>query len=77
MQEVRLQITLRQRWTDPNLVHTSSRSFVSLVGSRAIGSIWTPDIFIRQSKESELMGWDKTNAYARISPDGSVLYSTR
>ena len=84
VQELRLQLTLRQRWNDPRLMYHGEEDdanggagdFLSLVGDQ-VDDIWTPDTFIRQSKDTKVLDFDRTNKYARISPDGTVLVSVR
>jgi len=39
--------------------------------------IWKPDLFFANEKTSHRHELMSPNSYVRISPDGSVLYSTR
>ncbi len=61
-QEIKFQLTLRQRWTDPRLAYGdlaghSPPPFISLVGEDA-DRIWTPDTFVRESREAKVSDWE-------------------
>ncbi len=62
-QEVRLQMTLRQRWCDPRLNFAEAGRAgdnprpVSLVGDD-VDTIWTPDTFVRETRESKVRNFE-------------------
>lgn len=50
----------------------------SIVGQDTVkNKIWVPHLFIRNEKESSLMGLDKKDVFVKITPLGDVTYSYR
>ena len=71
-----LDITLRQQWRDPRL------EFHTIYGNeeltlKAVDKIWKPDTFFRNDKVTTAFTVPAPASYARISGDGTVLYSVR
>jgi len=68
-------ITLRQSWRDPRLAYESDR--VNFVNIPDEDSVWRPDTFIRNDKESSFSLVPAKAFYIRVYPDGKVLHSVR
>ena len=74
--ELDADITLRQQWRDPRLMFTGEHGAKEFT-LKDVGRIWRPDTFLRNDKGSSLFNVPATSSYARVSEDGSVLYSLR
>ena len=85
MQTLTVQLTLRQKYSDPRLAAfmaeapSSSSGPLTVVGSEVAETLWVPDTFARQDAglavERTVHG--AQNHYARVSQDGTVLLSSR
>ncbi|KAI8495472.1 Gamma-aminobutyric acid receptor subunit beta-2 [Branchiostoma belcheri] len=63
----------QQTWRDPRLSYTSVPHNLTLDG-RVAESIWVPDTYFLNDKESYLHGVTVKNRMLRLHHDGSVLY---
>ncbi|XP_078600904.1 gamma-aminobutyric acid receptor subunit beta-3-like [Branchiostoma floridae x Branchiostoma japonicum] len=66
----------QQTWRDPRLSYTSVPHNLTLDG-RVAESIWVPDTYFLNDKESYLHGVTVKNRMLRLHHDGSVLYGLR
>lgn len=75
-QDVKLQITFRQKWKDHRLKfdEPDSKNYVTLTNPHRI---WTPDTFIGNERHGYFHDLLKPNVLIRVYPNGEVLYSTR
>ena len=66
----------RQSWVDPRLKYDGRG--IEYVHVPVSDSIWTPDTFIRNEKESSSFFLVPSKLfYLRVFPNGTVLYSVR
>ena len=69
-------ITLRQQWRDPRLIFTGDHGAKEFT-LKDVERVWRPDTFLRNDKDSSLFTVPAPSSYARVSEDGTVLYSVR
>jgi len=71
-------LTIRQSWRDPRLTYESKTiGRVKFVNIPDEDSVWRPDTFIRNDKESSFSLVPAKAFYIRVFPDGKVLHSVR
>ncbi|XP_059472986.1 glutamate-gated chloride channel-like [Neocloeon triangulifer] len=75
--DYKLQLTLRQSWTDERLKYTKQIDGQDYVLLTDPSKIWVPDLFFSNEKEGHDHQLMTANNLIRIGPDGSVMYSTR
>jgi len=75
------QVTFRQRWNDERLVFSNKPEFSDVeyitVNSEYFKNLWTPDTFFRNEIDSHTFENMSPNFYARVFPNGDVLFSSR
>lgn len=75
------QVTFRQRWNDERLAFSNKAEYSDVefltVNSEYFKHLWTPDTFFRNEIDSHTFENMSPNFYARIFPNGDVLYSIR
>ncbi len=74
--ELKLQLSIRQRWRDPRLQWPSQdpHGYVTL-NADIINKAWMPDIFVQNEKYSSVHKITRPNSFIRIFPNGSVFHS--
>jgi len=76
-----MQITFRQRWHDQRLAYGNKPQYSDVefftVGKEMFKKMWVPDTFFRNERESHMFDNLTPNFYARVYPDGKVVYSVR
>jgi hypothetical protein len=82
-----VQLIFRQRWSDPRLSYENTPQFQNLCNNNRptqllipdsmVDKIWSPDLFIPQELEAKRHELFHPNRYAKISPNGNVLFSQR
>lgn len=68
------------RYVDPRLVfqEVAPRRRDPIVGQSALrDSLWTPHIFLANERTSAVLGTPEKDVLTSISPDGTVIISTR
>ncbi|KAF6216470.1 hypothetical protein GE061_000812 [Apolygus lucorum] len=68
------QILIKYRWKDERLQHTGP----PMNGEESLrDKLWTPHLYLVNEHSSKIMGSGKEDILVSISPDGTVLYSSR
>ncbi|CAG5104677.1 Oidioi.mRNA.OKI2018_I69.chr1.g1444.t1.cds [Oikopleura dioica] len=74
--DYRINMFLRQRWTDPRLRH-NVRGDPIAPDATYLDKIWVPDLFFNNEKSSRFHDITLKNKLVRISREGEVVYSMR
>lgn len=79
-QQFKLHALLQLRYVDPRLVFrkVSPRRNAPIIGQSALrDSLWTPHIFFANERASSVLGTPEKDVLTSVSPDGTVIISTR
>ena len=71
-----MDLYFRQKWHDPRLAFTEQDAPV-IIGPKLIEKIWTPDLFFPNEKSADIHDVMLTNQVIKVSPNGTLQYSTR
>uniref|UniRef100_A0A1I7XF96 Neur_chan_LBD domain-containing protein n=1 Tax=Heterorhabditis bacteriophora TaxID=37862 RepID=A0A1I7XF96_HETBA len=67
----------RQTWTDPRLKFNGSTNQQLSLSMAMLDKIWKPDTYFWNGARSYTHMMTNSNRLVRLSPDGTVLYSSR
>ena len=73
--ELTISMYFRQAWRDGRLSHNGDGSLIG--GGDLANLIWRPDTMFSDSSDGTAIETTVPNAFVRISPNGSVLYSSK
>ena len=78
-QDYSVNIYLRQSWLDERLNYKDIYPDIDklTLDSKLLEKIWVPDLFFPNEKQAQSHCVTVPNRLIRISPDGTVLYSSR
>ncbi|KAH8411216.1 hypothetical protein KR215_000534, partial [Drosophila sulfurigaster] len=71
---------LQMRYLDPrlNFRHVSPKRLQPILGEQQLrDSLWMPHIFLANERDSSILGTSEKDILTSISPDGTVIVSTR
>lgn len=71
---------LQLRYVDPRLVFSSvaPNRQEPIMGENSLrDSLWTPHIFLANERASSILGTSEKDVLVSVSPDGTVIISTR
>ncbi|XP_014254460.1 glutamate-gated chloride channel-like [Cimex lectularius] len=72
-----IQLYLRQKWVDERLQFKHLSENISHISINDVNVMWTPDLFFVNEIDGNHHQTMKTNQFARIQANGSVLYSVK
>lgn len=78
--QFKLHALLQMRYVDPRLVFrkVAPKRSEPIVGESALRDIvWTPHIFLANERASSVLGTAEKDVLTSVSPDGTVIVSTR
>ena len=78
--QFKLHALLQMRYVDPRLVFrkVAPKRREPIVGESALRDIvWTPHIFLANERASSVLGTAEKDVLTSVSPDGTVIVSTR
>lgn len=75
--EYSVQMTFRQEWKDDRLSYDNKAQNIDYLILTDAKRIWRPDAFFANEKSGHFHDIVMPNVLIRISPDGSIMYSTR
>ncbi|XP_070534368.1 glycine receptor subunit alphaZ1-like [Ptychodera flava] len=65
----------RHQWNDPRLMYDAT-GFINMNGD-IINSLWIPDLYFENAKQTEIHSTTKDNLFLRVYPNGDVYFSIR
>lgn len=71
---------LQLRYVDPRLVfrEVAPKRADAIMGENPLrDSLWTPHIFLANERASSILGTSEKDVLVSVSPDGTVIISTR
>lgn len=80
MQQFKLHALLQFRYVDPRLVfkEVSPKRKEPIMGEVSLrDALWVPHIFLANERSSSILGTAEKDVLTSISPDGTVIISTR
>lgn len=78
--QFKIHALLQLRYVDPRLVfrEVSPKRRESIMGESSLrDSLWTPHIFLANERSSSILGTSEKDILTSVSPDGTVILSTR
>lgn len=80
LQQFKIHALLQLRYVDPRLVfrEVAPNRKESIMGEKSLrDSLWTPHIFLANERSSSILGTSEKDVLTSVSPDGTVIISTR
>ncbi|XP_059614224.1 pH-sensitive chloride channel 2 [Phlebotomus argentipes] len=78
--QFKIHVLLQMRYVDPRLVfrEVAPNRHESIMGEASLRqSLWVPHVFLANERSSSILGTNEKDILTSISPDGTVIVSTR